>query len=94
MSSSDWPISRRFARRESSSPLNVLLAGGSVRGQCRDISDGGVGAYLAVPIEVGQIVVVEFPSEESPERRTARIVFRQGIRHGMEFLQGEHAMAD
>ncbi len=88
MKSEGWPIQRRYVRTESAAALNVVVSGGSVRGRCRDISKGGAGAYLAVPVEIGQTVLVEIMTPDAPERYTARVVHREGLRHGFEFIEG------
>jgi hypothetical protein len=60
----------------------------SIYGRTRDISEGGLGAVIADPLEPGTRVELEFPVpvHDIPLRMTAMVCFRRGFHHGFEFL--------
>jgi PilZ domain len=60
----------------------------AVYGRTRDISEGGLGAVIADPLEPGTRVDLEFPVpvQDLPLRMTAIVCFRRGFHHGFEFL--------
>jgi hypothetical protein len=61
--------------------------GKAVFGRTRDISEGGMGAVIADPLEPGTRVELEFPVpvQDLPLKMTAVVCFRRGFHHGFEF---------
>jgi c-di-GMP-binding flagellar brake protein YcgR len=84
---------RRFARHRLESRLLVTEARqGSTRavqGRIRDLSEGGVGCFVAGDLEPGQIVVVEFPLPKGRQDLVlrARVLRHAASHYGFEFLQ-------
>jgi hypothetical protein len=71
--------------------LKIVITDGhrkSVYGRTRDISEGGLGAVIADPLEPGTRVELEFPVpvHHLPLKMTAMVCFRRGFHHGFEFL--------
>jgi hypothetical protein len=69
--------------------LKVVLPGNkAVHGRTRDISEGGLGAVIADPLDPGTRVELEFPVgiQDLPLRLSAVVCFRRGFHHGFEFL--------
>ena len=62
-----------------------------VFGRTRDISDTGLGAVIADPLEPGERVVLEFPTEfqDKPLTVHAVVCYRRGFHHGFELLAPE-----
>jgi len=62
-----------------------------VFGRTRDISETGLGAVIADPLESGERVILEFPVEfqEKPVVIHAVVCYRRGFHHGFELLAPE-----
>ena len=62
-----------------------------VFGRTRDISETGLGAVIADPLESGERVVLEFPVEfqDKPVIIHAVVCYRRGFHHGFELLAPE-----
>jgi hypothetical protein len=91
---------RRFARY----PLNVNLSvhvfrsGTSVSlwGRSNELGEDGIGATLTGALEIGEVVAMEFalPLATSPIKFRALVRYRDGLRHGFEFLALSAAQRD
>jgi len=84
-----WPLSRQIGRRNLTVPVTLITREQQTyRGWCHDVSTGGLGATVAVPLKLGHEVSLEFPFPESPEPIRVRAIVRytNGFRHGFEFL--------
>jgi hypothetical protein len=85
-----WPMARQFERRTLESRISLSGPDGSeYRGWCNDISEGGLGATVAVPLQLGTEVGLEFAIPISPEplRLNAVVRYTNGFRFGFEFLK-------
>jgi hypothetical protein len=62
-----------------------------VFGRTRDISESGLGAVIADPLESGERVLLEFPVEfqDQPLTVDAVVCYRRGFHHGFELLVPE-----
>ncbi len=62
-----------------------------VFGRTRDISETGLGAVIADPLESGERVLLEFPVEfqDKPLVIHAVVCYRRGFHHGFELLAPE-----
>jgi len=62
-----------------------------VFGRTRDISETGIGAVIADPLESGERVILEFPVtfEDRPLELHAVVCYRRGFHHGFELLAPE-----
>ena len=74
-------------------PLRVLSYGPlmekSADAVCTDLSEGGVAFDTSSELNVGDIVVLEFPMKgEEPYRCHARLTYRMAKRYGAYFLAG------
>ncbi len=84
-----WPVARQFDRRVLESSLLLVAADGATyRGWCNDISEGGLGATIAAPLQLRAEVTLQFELPLSPEPLRLRAVIRYlyGFRLGFEFL--------
>ncbi len=89
---SDFRSSRRFSRY----PLDVKLsvhvfrAGESVSfwGRSNELGEDGIGATLTGTLESGEVVAMELPLPMAayPMKFRALVRYRDGLRHGFEFL--------
>ena len=83
---------RRFARYEADVPLIASIFGdrevGIVRGHCDVISEGGLGAAMCGPIDIGYVVSLELHVPNSPEcvRLRAMVRNRNLAKYGFEFV--------
>jgi c-di-GMP-binding flagellar brake protein YcgR len=90
---STWESRRRFPRYRLEATLLVTeLKGGqshTVRGRSRDLSEGGIGGFLAPELAPGQTVVVEFPLPSARQDLVlqARVFHHSGSHYGFEFVQ-------
>jgi len=72
--------------------ITLPASKGGVRksGQAIDISEGGLGVYMAMGIEVGYVVTLEFVPPYSTQLLQLRAIVRtrcgDGFRYGLEFL--------
>jgi hypothetical protein len=92
--------SRRFARY----PLNVNLSvhvfrsgtSVSVWGRSNELGEDGIGATLTGALETGEVVSMEFalPMAAAPIKFRALVRYRDGLRHGFEFLALSGAQRD
>jgi hypothetical protein len=85
----DWPSTRQIDRRNLTVPVTLATSDQrTYRGWCNDVSTGGLGATIAVPLKLGYEVSLEFPFPDSPELIRVRAIVRytNGFRHGFEFL--------
>ena len=65
-----------------------------VFGRTRDISETGLGAVIADPLEAGERVILEFPVEfHGPLSLHAVVCYRRGFHHGFELLAPEAEQA-
>src|SRR5581483_9708684 len=66
-----------------------------VFGRTRDISETGLGAVIADPLEPGDRVVLEFPvvGQDHPVIVHAVVCYRRGFHHGFELLAPEEDQA-
>jgi len=62
-----------------------------VFGRTRDISETGLGAVIADPLEPGERVILEFPTafQDRPLSLHAVVCYRRGFHHGFELLAPE-----
>jgi len=62
-----------------------------VFGRTRDISETGLGAVIADPLESGERVILEFPVifQDKPVIVHAVVCYRRGFHHGFELLAPE-----
>jgi 4-amino-4-deoxy-L-arabinose transferase-like glycosyltransferase len=62
-----------------------------VFGRTRDISETGLGAVIADPLEAGERVILEFPivGQDHPLVVHAVVCYRRGFHHGFELLAPE-----
>jgi hypothetical protein len=84
--------SRRFARY----PLDVRLsvnvfrpsANLSLWGRSSEIGEDGIGATLTGELQIGEVVSMELslPMAAHPIKLRALVRYRDGLRHGFEFL--------
>ena len=84
-----WPSTRQIHRRALTAPLVLTTADQSIyRGWCTDVSTGGLGATVAVPLKLGNEVFLEFAFPDSAGLIRVRAVVRytSGFHHGFEFL--------
>jgi hypothetical protein len=89
-----WPKTRQCTRQPLEGRLTIHTAEGKVRGWLHDIGEEGVGGVVAVQVEPGSPVEVEFElaSGAAPMRTTAIVRFSSGFRYGFQFdaLAPEH----
>jgi hypothetical protein len=84
-----WPSTRQIDRRSLTAPVALTTSDHQTyHGWCTDVSTGGVGATVAVPLKPDDEVSLEFPFPGSPEPIRVRAIVRytNGYRHGLEFL--------
>lgn len=62
-----------------------------VFGRTRDLSETGLGAVIADPLESGERVILEFPTvfQDRPLAVHAVVCYRRGFHHGFELLAPE-----
>jgi hypothetical protein len=83
---------RRFPRYHSDLPVIASIVSDRevavVRGRCYVISQGGLGAAMCIPIEIGYMVSLELPLPSSPEtvRLPTIVRNRYSGQCGFEFL--------
>jgi len=75
-------------------PLRVLsyglLAEKADSGMCCDLSETGLSFDSDAQLNVGEIVIIEFPQKGEPAYRChARLLYRLGRRYGAYFLTGD-----
>jgi hypothetical protein len=60
----------------------------SLWGRSTELSEDGIGATLTVELTPGEVVWIElaFPAPERPLKIRALVRYRDGLRHGLEFL--------
>jgi hypothetical protein len=97
---SDSKTSRRFPRR----PLDVRVsvrafrsgASLSLWGRSNEIGEDGLGATLTGELEAGEVVSMELalPMAPFPIKFRAMVRYRDGLRHGFEFLTLTAAQRD
>lgn len=90
---------RRFPRFDFAAPMAVLIErpGESIRlkGQCRQLGEGGLGAVLPLDLEPNQRVLVEVYVEAlTTIRAPARVTHRRGSVHGFEFVRERAVRTD
>ncbi|HEX3354699.1 MAG: PilZ domain-containing protein [Terriglobales bacterium] len=91
---------RRFARY----PLNINISvhvfrGGesiSLWGRSNELGEDGIGATMTGALESGEVVSMEMslPMAASPIKFRALVRYRDGLRHGFEFLALSAAQRD
>jgi hypothetical protein len=97
---SDPRSSRRFPRY----PLDVKLTvhvfrageNGSFWGRSNELGEDGIGATLTGTLEPGEVVAMELllPMAGYPMKFRALVRYRDGLRHGFEFLALTEAQRD
>ena len=85
-------LPRRFPRY----PINVNLSvhvfrsgeNVSLWGRSNELGEDGIGATMTGPLESGEVVSMELPlpAAAHPLRFRALVRYRDGLRHGFEFL--------
>ncbi len=100
MNNQDSQSSRRFPRH----PLDVRVSvhafrsGESVSfwGRSSEIGEDGLGATLTGELEAGEVVSMELslPMSPFPIKFRALVRYRDGLRHGFEFLTLSAAQRD
>ncbi len=100
MNNQDSQTLRRFPRY----PLDVRVSvhafrsGESVSfwGRSNEIGEDGVGATLTGELEAGEVVSMELslPMSPFPIKFRALVRYRDGLRHGFEFLTMSAALRD
>jgi PilZ domain len=100
MNNQDSKTSRRFLRH----PLDVRVSvhafrsGESVSfwGRSNEIGEDGLGATLTGELEAGEVVSMELPLPMAPfpMKFRALVRYRDGLRHGFEFLTLSAAQRD
>src|SRR5271165_2069938 len=89
---SDSKTSRRFPRHALDVRVSVhaFRAGGNVSlwGRSSELGEDGVGATLTGELEAGEVVSMELllPMAHFPIKFRALVRYRDGLRHGFEFL--------
>jgi hypothetical protein len=89
---SDPALKRRFQRYSVDVRLNVSVfrTGGhiSLWGRSTELSEDGVGGTLTEALEPGEVVWIELtlPLAPYPVKVRALVRYRDGLRHGFEFL--------
>jgi hypothetical protein len=92
--------SRRFARYplDVNLSVHVFRSGTSVSlwGRSSELGEDGIGATLTGALEIGEVVSMEFalPMAASPIKFRALVRYRDGLRHGFEFLALNGAQHD
>lgn len=63
-------------------------AADSAVGRCFDLSENGVGSELDASLLPGQVVWMSIPMPQAAQRlnASARVAYRNGVRHGFQFL--------
>lgn len=88
----NWKVTRSFARFAMQVPVAAMLSESASipisAGKMRDISLGGVGAFLEPPVGVGQRLWLEFqlPGAEAALRLLCKVRHDYGQRFGLQFL--------
>lgn len=59
-----------------------------LEGQCRDLSEAGIGILLAVDLNAGEVAGLSFslPGSDIPWEVRAVVRYRRGYHYGFEFL--------
>jgi hypothetical protein len=97
---SDSRAARRFARHalDVRVSVNVFRAGESASfwGRSSEIGEDGIGATLTGELEAGEVVSMELslPRAPFPIKFRALVRYRDGLRHGFEFLALSTAQRD
>ncbi len=78
--------------------VHVFRSGGSISfwGRSSELGEDGVGATLTGELEVGEVVSMDLslPMAAFPIKFRALVRFRNGLRHGFEFLALSVAQRD
>ncbi len=88
----DPSLKRRFPRYQIDLRVDVSVfrSGRNVSlwGRSTELSEDGIGATMTGELETGEVVWIEltFPPPTRPLRMRALVRYREGLRHGMEFL--------
>ncbi|HYX68561.1 MAG TPA: PilZ domain-containing protein [Terriglobales bacterium] len=91
-SEQQWKITRSFARFAMEVPVSAMMSESAsipvASGKMRDISLGGMAAFLDPPVAVGQRLWLEFllPQATSPMRLLCKVRHDYGERFGFQFL--------
>ncbi len=89
---SDPAVRRRFPRYKVDLRLDVRVfrdgQNVSLWGRSTELSEDGVGATLTSEVEPGEVVWLELtlPPPARPVKIRALVRYRDGLRHGLEFL--------
>jgi PilZ domain len=84
-----WPKTRQSSRQPLEGRLTIVAPDGKTRGWLHDISDVGVGGVVAVQLEAGTEVELEFEltGQDAPLRTRAAVRYSNGFRYGFRFLE-------
>jgi PilZ domain len=79
---------RRFPRYRTNLPLTVPFRERDLEGRCKQIAEGGLGAFLPEPVPVGSVVLLQLVVPTYPTELHVQAVIRYqiGFQHGLEFL--------
>jgi hypothetical protein len=70
--------------------VQVFRKGGTISlwGRSHELAEDGIGGTLTGPLEPGEVVSMEFalPLAVEPLKLRAAVRYREGLRHGFEFL--------
>ncbi len=84
-----WTTGRRqFLRYVTNIPITVSLPERDIEGECNQIAEGGLGAFLREPVPVGSVVSLQFVVATPPTKLHLQGVVRyaSGFQHGLEFV--------
>jgi PilZ domain len=84
-----WPKTRQSSRQPVEGRLTIVAPDGKVRGWLHDISEVGVGGVVAVQLESGTEVELEFElaGQDAPLHTRAAVRYSNGFRYGFHFLE-------
>ena len=89
---SDPAVRRRFPRFKADLRVDIraFRAGQNISlwGRSTEVSEDGIGATLTAEVEPGEVVWIELtlPPPDRPLKIRALVRYRDGLRHGLEFL--------
>jgi hypothetical protein len=83
----EHPNTRRYPRHKLDRPIRAAICGcepfSNIPGRCRELGEGGLGAFMSDQLYPGEIVSIEL----SPTLKVyAAVRFLRGFYHGFEFV--------